>query len=540
MNYWDKRQQQLNSQLENDEAMLKKRLSSFYDSEYRKLEKEIASYYQQYGEDNVIQYRSLMEALSEGDKKLLIERMKAFAEKYPEYEDLIPIRESIYKLNRLEGLQTSIRMQQLEIGAVNNQALRAHLEKQALRSANSIAELMGFGKNFYSVNSDIVKAAVGVAWSNGKNFSQRIWGNAEKLADYLCTDVAQAIARGDSYDRIARQTKKRFGDVSRNDMYRLIYTEGTFVINEADAKGFEADFDQYQIYTIGDKKVCSICKGLELETFNFKDRQPGVNFPPLHAWCRCKHAPAVTNWDAWMEDYERKHRNRQAEKVKGRLNGDGKDDILSLDSLIPAESIKAAKEDALTKCKLNAYYDKFNLDVANMVNEEIYKAHQIFGDLSSVLYGVKEYPGKMESYARYSPGFKEIYLKNIRAKNALKVMKKDAKYNYDAGYWSTNCAEHAVRHETGHAVAHLFTDGDSTKLDKISQIRKELYDKCVDQKTGWSIYDSKGMEEAKKQLSYYALKSDKEFIAESVAEYMGDNPRETAKKVVDILLGKQG
>lgn len=328
MNYWDKRQQQLNSQLEKDETMLKKRLSSFYDSECRKLEKEIASYYQQYGEDNIIQYRSLMGALSEGDKRLLIERMGAFAEKYPEYEDLIPIRESIYKLNRLEGLQTSIRMQQLEIGAVNNQALRAHLEKQALRSANSIAELLGFGKNFYFVNSDIVKAAVGVAWSNGKNFSQRIWGNAEKLADYLCTDVAQAIARGDSYDRIARRMKKRFGDVSRNDMYRLIYTEGTFVINEADARGFEADFDQYQIYTIGDKKVCSICKGLEPKTFNFKDRQPGVNFPPLHAWCRCKHAPAVTNWDAWMEDYERKHTNGQAEKVKDRLNGDGQDDII--------------------------------------------------------------------------------------------------------------------------------------------------------------------------------------------------------------------
>ena len=42
---------------------------------------------------------------------LLIQRMDEFEKKYPEYADLMPIRESIYKLNRLEGLQQSIRLQ---------------------------------------------------------------------------------------------------------------------------------------------------------------------------------------------------------------------------------------------------------------------------------------------------------------------------------------------------------------------------------------------------------------------------------------------
>ena len=61
MNYWERRQQELNSALEKDEESLKKRLSYYFDTEYRKLEKQIASYYQQYGENNVIQYRRLME-----------------------------------------------------------------------------------------------------------------------------------------------------------------------------------------------------------------------------------------------------------------------------------------------------------------------------------------------------------------------------------------------------------------------------------------------------------------------------------------------
>ena len=63
MTYWEKRQQQLNKQLEKDEAKLKERLSSFYDAEFRKLERHIAAYYIQYGEDSVIEYRKLMESL---------------------------------------------------------------------------------------------------------------------------------------------------------------------------------------------------------------------------------------------------------------------------------------------------------------------------------------------------------------------------------------------------------------------------------------------------------------------------------------------
>lgn len=67
------------------------------------------------------------------DCKLLMEKMDEFAEKYPQYAHIMPIRESIYKMNRLEGLQYSIRMQQIEIGAVNNEQIRAHLERNALR-----------------------------------------------------------------------------------------------------------------------------------------------------------------------------------------------------------------------------------------------------------------------------------------------------------------------------------------------------------------------------------------------------------------------
>ena len=331
MNYWEQRQQQLNRELEKDEARLKKRLSSYYDEEYRKLQKEISAYFQEYGADNIIEYRVLMQSLPEADKRLLIERMDEFAKKYPEYAHLMPVRESIYKLNRLEGLQMSVRMQQYEMGAITNKELTEHLNRQALRGANAAAEAMGFGKNFYSGNPDIAKRFVNIPWARGENFSERriengrlkgIWSNAEKLANYLNTDIAQGFARGDSYDRLVRKLRQRFEKVSRNDAYRLIYTEGTYVMAESTIQPFVEDFEKYRLSTVGEGKVCDICRDVAQETFDISDRQPGVNFPPLHPWCRCTFTIEVDDWDAWMEDYERRHGNGQAEKVANRLGGD--------------------------------------------------------------------------------------------------------------------------------------------------------------------------------------------------------------------------
>lgn len=333
MSYWTDRQKQLNRQMEKDEAALRKRLSSFYDTEGRRLEKEIALYYQKFGEDNVVEYRKMKESLSDADRKLLMEQMETFAEKYPEYEYLMPVRESIYKLDRLEGLQYSVKMQMLEIGAVNNKEIEKHLEKQALRGTNAAAEVLGFGKNFYFNNPDITKRFVNAAWAEGKNFSQRIWENTEKLANYLNTDIAQGFARGDSYERMVKSLRSRFDHVSQRDAYRLIYTEGTYVMAESTIQLFIEDFEEYRISTVGDGKVCPICRGLATETFRIKDRQPGVSFPPLHSWCRCTYTIEVKDWNKWMKDYERRHKNGQAEKVAGRLKDDRNNGKINLGSL---------------------------------------------------------------------------------------------------------------------------------------------------------------------------------------------------------------
>lgn len=321
MSYWTNRQEQLKKTAEKDEAKLKKRLSSFYDTEFNRLDKEIAAYYQKYGEDNVIAYRNLLQSLSDEDRTLLMERMDDFAKKYPQYANLMPVRESIYKLDRLQGLQYSVYMTEAEIAGYTNDQMTEYLTKLSQKGVNYGMETLGFGKNFYPINSDVVKQFVDVPWCNGEDFSTRIWNDTQKLAQYLSQDLAQGLARGDSYDRLVRNLRQRFSRVNRKDAYRLVYTEGTYVMAEATMQPFKDDFDQYRLSPVLDGKTCPICRGLREQVFEISERQPGVNFPPIHPWCRCSWEIVVDDWDAWMDEYVTKHSGdkKQAEKIEERI-----------------------------------------------------------------------------------------------------------------------------------------------------------------------------------------------------------------------------
>ena len=307
MSYWTDRQEQLKQSAEKSEAALKKRLEKFYDAEFKRLDKEIAAYYQTYGYDNVIEYRRLLQSLSDEDRTLLMERMDDFAEKYPQYANLMPVRESIYRLDRLQGLQYSVFMTEAEIAGYTNEQIEAYLRRLSQQGLNYGMETLGFGKNFYSINDDIVRQFVDVPWCNGENFSTRIWNDTNRLAQYLNQDIAQGFARGDSYDKLVRNLRQRFRNVNRKNAYRLVFTEGTYVMAESSMQPFIQDFDKYHTSPVLDGKTCSICRGMRRETFLMSERQPGVNFPPLHPNCRDSWEVVVDDWDAWMDEYVRKH-----------------------------------------------------------------------------------------------------------------------------------------------------------------------------------------------------------------------------------------
>ena len=77
--------------------------------------------------------------------------------------------------------------------------------------------------------------------------------------------------------------------------------------------------------------------------FKISERQPGVNFPPIHPWCRCTWEIEVSDWDKWIDDYVKKHGGdkKQAETIENRLKSDSESNIIKLprywEAAIPRE-----------------------------------------------------------------------------------------------------------------------------------------------------------------------------------------------------------
>lgn len=319
--YWHQRQTLADAAMEKDERALSVRVHNAYESELRRLNREIAEYYQRYGENGVLEYRRLMETMDAKDRELLIRDCDEFLRQNPDMQSIVDVRKSIYQLNRLEGLQASARLHLYQATGDVVQRIDNHIMRQSLRGANTAAEAMGFGRSFYNMDSDAVRRFVDTVWTGNTSYSQRIWDNTETLASYVAQDMSKALARGDSYQRIAKALEKRFVDVPQSSLMRLVYTEGTYVSRMAQVEELKREgFDSYTIEVVHDERACEECEGVSGSTFRFEDMQVGVNFPPLHPYCRCQIAPAVSDWDAWQQKQEELGQ-RQAEKAAKKKAG---------------------------------------------------------------------------------------------------------------------------------------------------------------------------------------------------------------------------
>ena len=361
--YWHKRQTLADAAMEKDERALSIRVHNAYESELRRLNREIAEYYQRYGENGILEYRRLMETMDPKDRELLIRDCDEFLRQHPDMQSIVDVRKSIYQLNRLEGLQASARLHLYQATGDVVQRVDNHIMRQSLRGANTAAEAMGFGRSFYSMDSDAVRRFVDTVWTGSASYSQRIWDNTETLASYVAQDMSKALARGDSYQRIAKALEKRFVDVPQSSLMRLVYTEGTYVSRMAQAEELKREgFDSYTIQAVHDGRTCEQCHGVEGKTFRFEDMQVGVNFPPLHPYCRCQIAPAVDDWDAWQQKQEEFGQRQKPARVEEN------------------EAFVKAKKGGKNRYSVNykrvntkEYHDKFGqLPVPKPVQEQLY------------------------------------------------------------------------------------------------------------------------------------------------------------------------
>lgn len=148
-----------------------------------------------------------------------------------------------------------------------------------------VEEQVGFGFSFAQVNPEEIDTVMNTPFL-GANYSQRIWGNTQAVADSVREELLVGVMTGKSEREMAQAITERFG-VGASNARRLIRTESAFVSGEMQARAYEeCGAEKYEFVAVLDMRTSEICQKLDGKVFELKDKEVGVNYPPMHPYCR--------------------------------------------------------------------------------------------------------------------------------------------------------------------------------------------------------------------------------------------------------------
>ena len=199
-------------------------------------------------------------------------------------------------IERLEAMKLQVRGEIEKLYNGRESGFESYLKNlykdQYNRTAFQIAKGTGVGTNIYSLNDKLVNTVIKKPWApDGKNFSDRIWENKDKLINNLHTEMTQAFIRGDSLEKLADKIAEKM-KVSKANASRLVYTESAAYSSRARLKSYQdLGVEKYEIVATLDNRTSDICQDMDGKVFDLKDYEVGVTANPFHVRCRTTTAP---------------------------------------------------------------------------------------------------------------------------------------------------------------------------------------------------------------------------------------------------------
>lgn len=269
----------------------------------------------------------------------------------------------------MEGLQLYARLHLAQAMGESMEGMDEHFTGIAKDSAQSIADTAG--ESFHTYDDAAVRQFVGVAWSDGEGYSDKLWADASKVASYVQQDLVDGIVRGASYTELCRQMQQRFGQSEYNTM-RVVRTEGTYVSRQAQVATMEqVGIDTYRIATERDNRTCGRCHRVEdAGEIPLSKRVVGENFPPLHPNCRCQInvGPDV---DEWLRRRRAERRSGTSQQARASAPTLGKR-FGSVEGLPPTEVVEGVRFDASNPADVRRFVKRFSDEIRGEPVEHAY------------------------------------------------------------------------------------------------------------------------------------------------------------------------
>ncbi len=353
-NYWDKRAIERMTTAEKQSETYIKNIKEMYNQAFKNIDGEIARVYKNYSKETGLDVEKLKELLTTKETSKTWKTLKRQGlDKY--------IKEN-YKsrISRLEQIQAQIYVKAKQIypkeelqntmcykGVINNSYYKAVYDTQMGT---------GYDFSFNKIDNNLLNSLLNEKWS-GKNYSERIWGNTDILADSVSKIVGGALLSGQGIEKTSKQIRDRF-KVSKYYAERLVRTETNHFNNEADAMAYEEmGVKEYVFVAVLDSRTSEICQANDNNKYLYKDREVGVNYPPLHPNCRS------TTRGYLGEEAEKQLKRRARNPITGKSelidNMSYKDWLDKNVKNYGQESIDKSYKKVKNKTSDKAQYDKY-------------------------------------------------------------------------------------------------------------------------------------------------------------------------------------
>ena len=201
------------------------------------------------------------------------------------------------RIKRFESLLSDVQKQTVNLRQLQAEAVRRTLVDTVAgtyyKTIFDLQQRSGAAFSFDAVSPQYIETILDEKIA-GKNYSERIWRNTNKLAQKLREQLLMDAMTGASEVKSARRIAEAM-ESSASDARRLIRTETTRAVANATLESFKrCRIKRYQFVATLDLRTSELCAALDGKEFDVAEAKTGVNMPPMHPYCRSVIVTALT------------------------------------------------------------------------------------------------------------------------------------------------------------------------------------------------------------------------------------------------------
>lgn len=270
------------------------------DTEIQKIK---INFQKRFGIDNETAEYFLTQAQQEDNLKTLIKSLEYAPDEQARQDilayirrDGLSVRAYAARKERYEAVKAVIyaRIKKVAVKEIEklSERLQAVYKESYYGVIDDAAKQFDVGINFAILNENAINAAVSTKW-HGKQFSQRIWDNTDRLATTAQNLVVKSFMSGEAWSKTSDKLATTF-QVEKYNATRLVHTEASHIHAMADLKAYEdIGAEQYRYLATLDYRTCERCQQWDNMVLPLSEAREGYNYPVLHPLCRCTTTIAV-------------------------------------------------------------------------------------------------------------------------------------------------------------------------------------------------------------------------------------------------------